>query len=379
MGEQKELKPIGGIGEICIGGIGLANGYVNKGIMTQEKFIKNPFFPKGKLYKTGDLGKWLPSGELVFLGRSDDQVKINGYRIELGEIEQIVQQSGMVQQIVVLLRENNAHHKYLVGYIVERDLFDKEQLIQYLHGKLPSYMIPNIWKSVPDIPMTKNGKVDKFALSRLEVGSAADLESIPPRNIRESALVEIWKELLEVDQVSVYDNFFALGGHSFLVFQLLMRTKELKYEIDYKDIFRYQTINSLAQYLERQGNRPGHKVDTSHNGLRTKIPSSQNVHQMNKIKGNDKLFLLPGAPGFCYGYGEFAERFDDTYDMYGIQFLGLNEGENPQTDISEIANLTREWIQAIQPEGPYRFIGHSFGVFVAFGNDKTIRKGRRGS
>src|SRR6185437_4365883 len=164
--------PVGVTGEICVGGAGLARGYLNRKELTTEKFIKDPFCKESnqRLYKTGDLGRWLPDGNIEYQGRIDDQVKIRGFRIELGEIETILNQSGLVTQSVVLAKEDSNGTKRLVGYVVSNQKeFDKQAIQKYLSAKLPDYMVPALWVELAAIPLTPNGKTDKKALPDPEI------------------------------------------------------------------------------------------------------------------------------------------------------------------------------------------------------------------
>ncbi len=251
LSDAGEPLPKGVTGEIYIGGAGLARGYLNRPDLTGEKFIKDPFSNEAnvRLYKTGDLGKWLPDGSIEFLGRKDDQVKIKGYRIELGEIESVLQECKMVRQAAVLVREAGGS-KQLTGYIVPEGSFDKETVVKYLKSRLPDYMIPVIWVEMKNFPLTKSGKIDKRALP--EPAGSLSNEYIAPRNKTEKVMSEIWKELLRAERVGVNDNFFELGGDSIITIQVLSRARRLGYELKPKDIFIHQTIANLSKVIEER-------------------------------------------------------------------------------------------------------------------------------
>jgi amino acid adenylation domain-containing protein len=245
------LSPVGGTGEIYLGGAGLARGYLNNAALTTEKFIVDPFSnePGARLYKTGDLGRWLPDGNIEYLGRIDDQVKIRGYRIELGEIESILNQSKLVSQAVVLAKEDNNGNKRLVGYVVASGRFDKQELLDYLGSKLPDYMIPALWVELDQLPLTANGKVDKKALPDPELSDMA-AEYVAPRNQTEQILADIWQDLLDVEQVGINDNFFELGGDSLLAIRLVSAArKAFGSELPINDVFDYPTLGALAGRL----------------------------------------------------------------------------------------------------------------------------------
>ncbi|MEJ7675853.1 MAG: AMP-binding protein [Chitinophagaceae bacterium] len=215
--KEIELAPVGITGEICIGGEGLARGYLNRAELTAEKFISNPFSnePEATIYKTGDLGRWLQDGNIEYLGRKDDQVKIRGYRIELGEIESVLQQCEEVSEGVVLAREDRNGNKVLIGYVVPKGPLNREAIKSYLHSKLPEYMIPAIWIEIERLPLTPNGKIDKKALPDFDSSQILKENYVAPRNETEKMIAEIWEEVLEVEKVGMNNNFFELGGHSF--------------------------------------------------------------------------------------------------------------------------------------------------------------------
>jgi amino acid adenylation domain-containing protein/non-ribosomal peptide synthase protein (TIGR01720 family) len=245
------LVPLGGIGEIHIGGVQVARGYLNLPELTMEKFVKDPFQTGMKMYRTGDWGRWLPDGNIEYLGRIDNQVKIRGFRVELGEIERVLQQSGLVLQSVVLAKEGSHGNKRLVAYVVPNDSFDKQEIIRYLNVKLPDYMIPALWLQLDSLPVTANGKVDKNSLPDPGAGESLVNQYVAPRNEIEQKLVKIWQELLGVDRIGIYDNFFDLGGHSLLVMRVISAIrKEFDLELIVKDLFQFTTISELAKFLE---------------------------------------------------------------------------------------------------------------------------------
>ncbi|MDB2556025.1 amino acid adenylation domain-containing protein [Flavobacteriaceae bacterium] len=248
-----QLTPIGIIGEICVGGKGLSKGYLNKQELTQEKFIQNPFQKGELLYRTGDLGKWLPDGSIEFIGRKDNQVKIRGYRIELGEIENALSNIEEIQSCCVLTKEDSIENKRLVGYVVTEKGFDKEKIQKELKQTLPDYMIPQLWVELNSMPLTTNGKLDRKSLPELDGSGLANKEHVAPRNDTEIELAVIWQELLGLERVGVYDNFFELGGHSLLATRLVsMIRKELEIEVSIRDIFEHTTISSLGTHLSFQ-------------------------------------------------------------------------------------------------------------------------------
>ncbi|SMD41575.1 amino acid adenylation domain-containing protein [Aquiflexum balticum DSM 16537] len=249
-----QLVPFGTVGEICIGGVGLARGYLNRDELTREKFIKNPYRPKERLYRTGDLGRWRGDGNLEYLGRMDDQVKIRGYRIELGEIESILLLHPNVKQAVVMARENGLGDKRLVGYVVCDGNFDKESVSAFLRSKLPEYMVPALWLQLEKLPLTFSGKTDRKALPDVGISDMVTAEYTEPRNDQEKQLAVIWQRILGLDRVGIHDDFFALGGHSLLAMRTVAAIrKEMGSEISIRDFFSAPSVAQLAQKLIPRG------------------------------------------------------------------------------------------------------------------------------
>ncbi|MBJ6369616.1 non-ribosomal peptide synthetase [Snuella sedimenti] len=250
--EQLSLLPQGIIGELCIGGVQVARGYLNQEELTKEKFVSNPFIEGERIYKTGDLARWLPDGELEYLGRKDDQVKIRGYRIELGEITAALDQIEGIKQSVVLAKEDVGGNKLLVAYVVSEEKVDGKSIEGHLKSKLPEYMVPKFYMQLEAFPLNANGKVDRKALPELDEGVYSKEKYEKPTNEVEKMLVEIWQQLLGVEQVGIHDNFFSLGGDSIITIQLVSRVKRKGYVFTPKDVFEHQTIRNIANYTLRK-------------------------------------------------------------------------------------------------------------------------------
>ncbi len=251
---QLGLQPIGVPGELYIGGNGLARGYLNRPELTAEKFIIHSFDEQAhshqRIYRTGDIAKWLPDGRLVYLGRADEQVKIRGYRIEPGEIEALLLQAAGVRQTVVLAQEDSRQERQLVAFIVPDEHYTQPDIIQYLQKHLPAYMVPAIWVTVPHIPQTPNGKADRKALLNNTVMPLATREYAEARNSTEEMLVAIWQDTLGVAQVGIHDNFFELGGHSLQAMRIISAIrKRMGKEIPVKMLFQFPAIALLAPRL----------------------------------------------------------------------------------------------------------------------------------
>ncbi len=250
--------PIGISGELYIGGEGLARGYLNRPELTAERFISNPFSsnPKSRLYKTGDLARYLPDGHIEYLGRIDYQVKLRGFRIELGEIETALLQHPGVKEAVVIVREDIPNETSLVGYIVAETGQDSleviSQLRRFLKQQLPDFMVPTIFMALEAMPLTPNGKVDRKALPKPD-SSRPELEAnyVAPRTPIEQQIADIWAQVLNVKQVGINDNFFELGGYSLLGIQVVSRVRQaLQAEILMSNLFELPTVADLAERVE---------------------------------------------------------------------------------------------------------------------------------
>ncbi|OUB65039.1 non-ribosomal peptide synthetase [Bacillus thuringiensis serovar zhaodongensis] len=245
--------PIGVDGELYIGGTGLARGYLNRPELTAERFIPHPFSsdPKARLYRTGDLARYLPDGNLDYRGRIDHQVKIRGFRIEIGEIESTLHTTASVKEAVVIVREDQPGDKRLVAYVVGDGNVDAWR--EYLKAKLPSYMVPPGFVVMEAIPLTANGKVDREALPMPEE-KQINSECVGPRNSNEQILTTIWKQVLGVKKVGIYDNFFEIGGDSILSIQIISQASQVGLKLTPKQMFECPTIAELAQVaIETQG------------------------------------------------------------------------------------------------------------------------------
>ncbi|MEM1319026.1 MAG: amino acid adenylation domain-containing protein [Bacteroidota bacterium] len=250
---HQKLVPLGAVGEVYIGGVGVARGYLNREALNREKFIDSPLHPGERLYRTGDLARWLPNGLLEFRGRLDFQVKVRGYRIELGEIERVLQQSEAVQQAVVIARADASGSQQLVAYLVPKDAFDPAALKDFLKARLPEYMIPPLFVELSALPLTTNGKVDRAALPEPDNSGLLGEGQLAPRNATEQELARIWSSLLALESIGVHDNFFELGGHSLLATRIVSAIRQSLYsELAIRDLFECPTIAQLSARIEQQ-------------------------------------------------------------------------------------------------------------------------------
>ena len=248
--KKNTLLPMGVVGELCIGGIQVGRGYLGKDDLTKRRFISNPFNPGEKIYKTGDLARWIPDRNVEFLGRIDHQVKIRGFRVEPGEIENQLMNHPSIKEVVVLTRKEENNDKYLCAYIVSSGKLTAVELREYLSQSLPDYMVPSYYVFLTQIPLTPNGKVDRGSLPVPQLKSGK--EYIGPRGEIEKKLAAIWGEVLGIgkDKISIDDNFFVLGGHSLKATIALNKIhKEFEVDMNLGKIFELPTIRGLAQYI----------------------------------------------------------------------------------------------------------------------------------
>lgn len=274
---KMQLQPIGVPGELCIAGVGLARGYLNKPELTAEKFVDNPFTPGEKLYRTGDLAKWREDGNIEYLGRLDFQVKIRGLRIELGEIEHAALLHPGVKECIVNAWEKQAGDLHLAAYVVceKNSNIDSAELQSFLGRTLPEYMVPKIFVFLDSLPLSSNGKVDRKALPTPVLEKKEGY--VAPRNDIENIIAEIWKEELGLDTIGVNDNFFEVGGHSLLLARVHSRlNKRFNKDFPLIDLFTYSTISSLAKYIS------GEKNETAFLKNKERIEKQKKVKLMKK-------------------------------------------------------------------------------------------------
>ncbi|MBW4457213.1 MAG: amino acid adenylation domain-containing protein [Nostoc indistinguendum CM1-VF10] len=348
--------PIGVPGELYIGGAGLAWGYLNRPDLTAERFILNPFSQKteARLYKTDDLVRYLPDGNIEYLGRIDQQVKIRGFLIDLGEIEAVLGQHPALQEAVVMAREDVPGNKRLVAYVVPhlKSAPTFSDLRRFLKKKLPEYMMPATFVMLQALPLTPNGKVDRRALPAPNTDRPELQEAfVAPRDTLELQLAQIWESVLDVRPIGVTDNFFNLGGHSLLAVRLMAQIhQQFGQNLSLATLFQAATIEQLASTLRKPSGS---------------LPWSPLV----KIQpGGSKrpFFCLPGSGGNVLYFYDLARHLGSDQPFYGLQARGLDGEQAPHTQVEDMAVYYLEALQAVQPQGPYLLGGHSFGSFVAF-------------
>ncbi|MCR8937086.1 non-ribosomal peptide synthase/polyketide synthase [Brevibacillus laterosporus] len=310
------LQPIGVPGELCVGGEGVARGYINKPELTAEKFVSNPFVPGEQMYRTGDLARWLPDGTIEYLGRIDQQVKIRGFRIEIGEIESVLARQDKVKESVITVVEDKGGQKALCAYYVSENATLIPELREQLAEELPSYMVPTFFVQLEKMPLTPNGKVDRRALPKPDGELIAGTEYVAPSNQIEEQLVDIWKSVLGVSKIGVRDNFFELGGHSLKAMTVISSVhKVFHVELPLKILFESPTIFALASYIS--GLEKG-KYVAIQQAVKTDfypVSSAQKrMYILHQFEGTGISYNVPGVM-FIEGSLDY-NRFD--YAMRGL-------------------------------------------------------------
>ncbi len=260
--KQNNPQPIGVPGELLIGGVQVARGYLNNKELTQQRFVASPFKDGERLYRTGDVAKWLPDGALVYLGRKDNQVKIRGYRIELGEIENALEKITDILQAVVVVQEDEQASKQLVAYVVLKNSTattnhmtniegaEKESIKKTLLSALPAYMVPQLYIALMEMPLSLSGKVDRKSLPEPNISALVEKTYVAPITEIERDLVDVWENVLGISPIGISSNFFELGGDSIKAIQLMSRAKKAGIYFKINDVFKYQTIQELSENLK---------------------------------------------------------------------------------------------------------------------------------
>jgi thioesterase domain-containing protein/acyl carrier protein len=363
--------PIGIPGELHVGGAGLARGYLNRPELTDERFIANPFSPVSgeRLYKSGDLVRYLADRDLEYLGRIDHQVKIRGFRIELGEIEAALARHQAVRDVVVVAREDVPGDKRLVAYIVAEGGENPSvgALRDYLKQGLPEYMVPSVFVTVEKFALTANGKVDRRVLPAPEY-TRPELEQAyaAPQTPAERALAEIWADVLGVKQVGVNDNFFDLGGNSLLAVRLFVRIRKwAAIDLPLATLFRSPTIRGLAEIFQAA---PAQAPVAGEQICEIAAPDLHwsSLVPMQPHGTRPPFFVVHAVGGNVLNYLTLLPHLGSDQPVYGLQARGLDGVQPPYDSIEAMASDYIFEIRSVQPSGPYSLGGASFGGTVAF-------------
>lgn len=364
-----KLKPVepGDIGEICIGGNGLARGYYNRPELTAEKFVNYRLNgdPDYKIYRTGDLGKVGANGDILCLGRIDHQIKIRGFRIETEEIEHNISKLDNVNEAVVVIHTDDLDNQRLIAYVQLNDDTLKIDLKDYtavwtdgLRGKLPDYMLPHFYVIIKEIPLTPNGKVDRKALPKPVIEAHASRgDVIAPVTETEKMLTQLWAKYLGVKNISITDDFFDLGGHSMVAVQVMVEVEKLTGQrLPIALLFDHPTIQQLADWVDSTDKRVAWK-------------------SLVRIKeGAEKppLYLIHGEGLNLLVFNGLASNLNPEQPVYGLQSLGLNGFDEQLDTIEEIAAHYNSEILEQNPTGPYAIIGYSLGGYIAIEMAKQL-------
>ncbi|OSM95662.1 non-ribosomal peptide synthetase [Lonsdalea populi] len=350
--EQGRPAPVGVSGHLHVAGEGVTPGYLNRPELTVERFIPDPFSdePGARLYKTGDLGRWLPDGVIEFLGRSDRQVKIRGFRIELGEIEACIRFYPGVQDVVVLAREDVPGDRRLVGYYTDVQAVAEDQLHAFLTQRLPDYMVPSAYVRLDSLPLTPNAKVDRAALPAPEQAGVVKEGFEPPCGTVETLLAGVWATVLSRPQENIGrdDNFFELGGHSLRLVEVASQLQALGLKMSVSTLLTQATIRQLAASIAHDN-----------------TPAWANGAIPFRVKnGTTPLFFVHEVWGELLYVPEILAHIGSDFSVYGLS--GQHDRAVAVDSLqSHAANLIHV-MQSVQPHGPYRLAGWSFGGVVAY-------------
>ncbi|WP_193065050.1 non-ribosomal peptide synthetase [Oceanobacillus oncorhynchi] len=350
------LQPIGVPGEIYVGGLGVAKGYINKESLTNEKFVKSPFKVKEKLYKTGDLGLWLTDGNIDYLGRKDNQVKIRGHRIEIQEIEKTILSSPLIKDVVIMTKLDDNQEKFLCAYIVGVKNNIEEEIREFLKLKLPRYMVPSVIMELEQLPLSLNGKIDKKQLPGPDMKVLTeDLDQ--PENEWEEKVVYLWKKILKIDDVSVNTSFFDLGGNSLSLATLATQLrKEFSAKLSMKDLFRLTTVREQAGFImDKKVVRVSKELTPLPSQAYYNLSSAQKrIYMLERISSSEGSYNIP-VPMEIYGklnlnkvedaFNKIIERHEilrTTYEMI--------DGKPMQRVRSSVDNFRLNVVQVKQEE-----------------------------
>ena len=350
---QLQPMPVGAVGELYIGGVGVARGYANDEEKTDYSFVKDPFSDKagGRMYRTGDLGRMSPDGNMEFIGRKDDQVKIRGFRVELGEIESVLKQSDAVKQAVVLAKPDADGKRRLVGYIVPNGRFNREMIMKHLQSKLPEYMVPGAWVELDSLPLTSNGKIDKKSLPNFNDKEQAKGQFSAPRNPTDKILVDIWQRAFGLKKIGIDDHFFERGGHSLIAVEIITDfDKQTGKNLPLAILYKYPTIRQFVDALD--------ETASSDKIWKSLVPIKSSGTKM-------PVYIVHGDGLNVLNFSLLANYVDADQPLYGLQAHGLNGDEPAQDDMTEIARHYIREILEHNPNGPYAIGGYSFGGYIA--------------
>jgi amino acid adenylation domain-containing protein len=361
MNEYGQNMPIGSIGEIVIGGYGVAQGYLNKEDLTKKNFIKDPFHKEEKVYRTGDLGAYMLDGNLMYCARKDDQIKIRGYRIEIGEVEAALGKVPQVLEVAVVAKEDAFSNKMLVAYYTSsnKEELDITKLIECISKDVPGYMIPSRFIHVKELPLTHNGKVDKKKLQTFEL-LEKEGEGREQLTVWEKRLLPIWEKILNQRDISVTKGFTDLGGHSLLAVQLIsIVRKQFEVDIPVMKLYPNGTLKDIASQVEKL------KGTVDEIQLEVEDNSTCCILLKQGINANKHVFFIHPGTGVVQSYNDLVQNIDTEYNCWGIE-ANFSMLSKESVKIEDLATMYKEEIQKIQSEGTYYIAGWCVGGTIAF-------------
>ena len=352
---DEDGKPVreGEVGEIVIGGAGVSLGYLNRPELTAQRFVNDPYQEgeTAKMYHSGDLGKVLPNGQMQCLGRRDNQVKVRGHRIELGEIEYLMQDLTDVNAVAIAV-ENHILKAFVVPSKSDIDFAAQVEIWKdTLKSNLPSYMVPQEFIRIEELPITNSGKLDRKLLTKLSSNSKLKADYNEPRTEAEKVISDIWKECLGLEGIDIFSDFFDVGGHSLVAAKVMTQIeKKTGKRLPLASLFEHSTVEKLALLLH----------------LDEKLIKWDSLVPIKPQGSKPPLFMVHGAGLNVLNFNSLAKFVDKDQPIYGLQAKGLNENEAYLTSVEEIAAHYNKVIIATQPKGPYAIAGYSFGGVIAY-------------
>ncbi|MFE9602485.1 amino acid adenylation domain-containing protein [Streptomyces hokutonensis] len=355
--ERLRPVPVGVKGELYVGGTGVARGYLRRPGLTAQRFVADPWGPAGsRMYRTGDVVRWRADGDIEFLGRSDDQVKVRGFRIELGDVETALAGHPAVARAVVAAHTVSVGDVRLVGYVVpaEGTRPDPAELRRFMERTLPDHMVPAELVVIAEVPLTTNGKVDREALPQPEFGTSATGRT--PRGATEELLCGLFAEELGVNAVGADEDFFRLGGHSLLAARLVGRIRSATgHQLGIRALFQAPTVAELALLLT---DRHGHRGPLENDDFRTVLP-------LRSSGEGPALFCVHPGGGLAWCYSALLAHIAPGHPIHGVQARGITGSGELPASIEEMATEYVEQLREVQPAGPCHLLGWSFGGLVA--------------
>lgn len=364
LNEKLDHVPIGGAGELCIGGLGLAKGYYGRADLTAEKFLESPFIPGKKIYATGDFARFLANGEIQYLGRRDGQVKVRGYRIELGEIEAVLARTDNIKEAAVITMEVRPGDTRIVAFIVafnSQHQTPERHLRESLGKKLPQYMVPSHFVYLNELPKTLNGKIDKKVLPGKFSTQEVTLEVTPPVRPADDGLRGIWQEILKKDKIMDLDNFFIIGGNSLLAVQLFSRiSRKYGLTLNLTTLIEHPEFGNFQEHIESKTSVSSLPVQMA--ALPSALTSLVSIRQGGT---EDPIFCFHGVGGNVLNYIPLANAVSQSRPFLALQTRGLDGSSPLLNSIEEMAASYITEMKLIRPFGPYILAGGSMGGMVA--------------